>query len=92
VTDPSTWFVIRDVVAATGVELRPLDSVTCRYCGATGAIRLDWRTEVEPAGSSSPAGGTPTYAAVPWAVCVPGLGGCGHESRGERTGPGTSPG
>lgn len=61
---------------------------TCRYCGVTGAVRIEWRQSLvsKPLGTFSLAGvGLKTSAveaAWPWAVCQPEHGGCGHESRG----------
>lgn len=59
-----------------------IEDATCRYCGATGRIRVEWRLEAKPLGTYSIAGLQPKAVARshPYATC----GGCGHVSRGQR--------
>jgi hypothetical protein len=62
-----------------------ISTATCKYCGVTGQIRIEWRTELHarPLASFSLAGHQPKVSAKqvswPWAVC----GSCGAESRGQ---------
>lgn len=61
---------------------------TCRHCEVTGAIRVEWRAQLQArkVGTWSLAGQQNKVSAVesdwPWAVCQPEHGGCGHESKG----------
>lgn len=58
-----------------------LSSVTCKYCGTSGKVRLEMRLVAKELGTFSLAGAQPKVSAYrwPWAVCDA----CGHESRGQ---------
>lgn len=68
------------------MDLPDLSGSTCRYCGVTGKIRIEYREKFipKPLGTWSLAGQTMkltgTMVDWPWAICDA----CGHESEGKR--------